>query len=79
MDEEQLIGQQLFSTLMLISPTDSYRIFNLSMFEGVSDAAGIAGLASEAGMSGSLLIGVMMLWVIIPLMMTLFVFQKREL
>lgn len=79
MDEGQLIGQKLFSILMLISPTDSYRIFNLSMFEGVSDAAGIAGIASEAGMSGTLLIGVMSLWVVIPLMLTLFLFQKREL
>ncbi|MCK4707199.1 MAG: ABC transporter permease [Gammaproteobacteria bacterium] len=79
MDEGQVIGQQLFSVLMLISPTDSYRIFNLSMFEGVSQAAGIAGIASEAGMSSALLLGVMLLWVIVPLMTTLLVFQRREL
>jgi len=79
LDEGQKIGQQLFTTLMLISPTDSYRIFNLSLFDGVSDAAGIAGIASEAGMSSSLLTGVMLLWVIVPLVVTLFVFQRREL
>jgi len=79
LDEGQKMSQQLFVTLMLISPTDSYRIFNLSLFDGVSDAAGIAGIASEAGMSSSLLTGVMLLWVIVPLVMTLFVFQRREL
>jgi len=79
LDEGQLIGQQFFSTLMLLSPTDSYRIFNLSLFEGISDAAGIAGIASEAGLNSYLLIGVMMLWIVIPLILTLFVFQKREL
>ena len=79
LDEEQLIGQQLFSMLMLISPTDSYRILNLSMFEGVSQAAGMAGIASEAGMSGALLLSVMLLWVIVPLTTTLLVFQRREL
>ncbi len=79
LDKEQMIGQQLFSVLMLISPTDSYRIFNLSMFEGVSQAAGIAGIASEAGMSGALLISVMLLWVIVPLLATLLFFQRREL
>ena len=79
LDESQMIGQQLFSILMLISPTDSYRILNLSLFEGVSQAAGIAGLASEAGLSGLLLISVMTLWMIIPLTATLMIFQKREL
>lgn len=79
LDENQLIGQQLFSMLMLISPTDSYRILNLSMFEGVSQAAGMAGLASEAGMSGVLLLSVMLLWVFVPLTITLLMFRRREL
>ena len=78
-DEGQLISQQLFSMLMLISPTDTYRILNLSMFDGVSQAAGIAGVASEAGMSSTLLISVMLLWIITPLIATLLVFQRREL
>lgn len=78
-DKDQIIGQQLFSILMLISPTDSYRIFNLSLFEGVSQAAGIAGVATEAGMSSTLLIISMLLWVLAPLMATLYVFQRKEL
>ncbi|PCJ85662.1 MAG: hypothetical protein COA54_10720 [Thiotrichaceae bacterium] len=78
-DEGQLIGQQLFSALMLFSPTDTYRILNLSMFEGISHAAGIAGIASEAGMSTTLLISVLLFWVIAPLSVTLFVFQRKEL
>ncbi|MDH5393664.1 MAG: ABC transporter permease [Gammaproteobacteria bacterium] len=78
-DEGQIIGQDLFSILMLISPTDSYRVLNLSMFEGVSQAAGIAGVASGAGMSSSLLLSVMLIWVVVPLMITLMKFQHREL
>lgn len=78
-DDGQLIGQKLFSLLMLASPTDTYRIFNLSLFEGVSQAAGIAGVASGAGLSGTLLISVMLLWVIAPLTATLLLFQRREL
>lgn len=79
LDKQQVIGQKLFSTLMLISPTDSYRILNLSMSDGVSQSAGMAGLASKAGMSPELLLSVMLLWVVIPLTTTLYVFQKREL
>ena len=78
-DEGQLISQQLFSALMLVSPTDTYRILNLSLFDGVSQAAGIAGVASEAGMSASLLVSVMFFWVLAPLSATLLVFQRREL
>jgi len=79
MDKDQLIGQQLFSMLMLVSPTDTYRVLNLSSFEGVSEAAGIAGVASEAGLSGTLLVSAMLLWVVVPLAGTLLVFQRREL
>lgn len=79
MDKGQLVNQQLFAVLMLISPTDTYRILNLSMFEGVSQAAGIAGVASKAGISSTQLISVMLLWVIAPLTATLMLFQKREL
>jgi Cu-processing system permease protein len=78
-DKDQVINQQLFAALMLISPTDTYRILNLSMFDGVSQAAGIAGVASEAGMSGTLLSSVLILWIITPLVATLLVFQRREL
>jgi len=79
LDKQQVIGQKLFSTLMLISPTDSYRILNLSMFDGVSRSAGIAGLASEAGMSPGLLFSVILIWIIAPLAVTIYIFQHREL
>jgi Cu-processing system permease protein len=79
MDKGQQIGQQLFSMLMLISPTDTYRILNLSLFEGVSEAAGVAGVAAETGLSGMLLVGSLALWIILPLVATLLVFQNREL
>ncbi len=79
LDKGQLISQQLFSMLMLVSPTDTYRILNLSMFENVSQAAGIAGVASKAGLSGVLLTGVLFTWIVAPLAVTLLVFQRREL
>lgn len=78
LDEQQVIGHQLLSILMLISPTDSYRILNLSLFEGVSQASGVAGIASQAGMSGSVLFIAMLAWVIFPLSATLMLFQRRE-
>ena len=78
MDEEQKIGQQLFSMLMLVSPTDTYRVLNLSLFEGVSEAAGIAGVASEAGLGATLLVSSMLVWIVLPLGATVLIFQRRE-
>lgn len=78
-DDQQVIGQQLFSTLMLLSPTDTYRILNLSLFDSIGQAAGIAGVASKAGMSAALLFSILFLWVLVPLALTLTKFQRREL
>lgn len=78
-DKGQSISKQLFSALMLVSATDTYRILNLSMFEHVSQAAGVAGVASEAGLSNALLIAVLLCWVCVPLLATLLIFQRREL
>jgi len=79
LDKQQVIDQKLFLTLMLISPTDSYRILNLSMFDGVSQSAGIAGLASNAGLNSGILFGVILMWIITPLVATLYIFKQREL
>ena len=79
MDAEQKISQQLFSAMMVASPTDSYRILNLSLFDGVSQAAGIAGVASEAGIGSLMLGGSLVSWIILPLALTLYLFQRREL
>lgn len=79
LDEGQMIGQDLFAVLMLLSPTDSYRILNLSLFETVSQAAGMAAVASRAGISAVVLAGVILLWIAVPLGTTLMIFQRREL
>jgi len=80
LDEQQLISQQLLSVLMLASPTDSYRLINLSLFEDVRQASGITALvAGDAGLSAGLLSGVMLLWLVLPLTAVLLIFQRREL
>lgn len=80
LDEQQQISQQLLSWLMLASPTDSYRLINLSLFEEVRHASGLSALAvGNNGLSISLLVSVMLLWLVVPLGTVLLVFQRREL
>lgn len=78
-DQEQKIGQTLFSALMLASPADTYRLLNLTAFDTVGQVAGIAGVATRSGFGVPLLLGLMTTWVALPLAATMAVFHRREL
>ena len=78
-DHEQRIGQSLFSMLMLVSPADTYRLLNLTAFDAVGQAAGIAGVAARSGFGVPLLLGLMLMWVVVPLAATMAIFHRREL
>jgi Cu-processing system permease protein len=77
-DGEQRISPTLFSSLMLINPTDAYRIFNLMGSGGASLVSGLAGLADQVRLSVMLPIAVMTLWVVAPLAAATAVFYRRE-
>lgn len=78
-DKGQAIGEQLVAMLMLINPTDAYRIFNLTASEGVSQMAGMTGLVVAGGSNSATMIAVMCVWAILPLVLTAVLFQRREL
>jgi Cu-processing system permease protein len=78
-DHEQRVGQTLFSGLMLVSPADTYRLLNLTVFDAVGQAAGIAGVAARAGFGVPMLLGLMVMWIVLPLSATMAVFHRREL
>ncbi len=78
-DEEQKISQSLFTTLIVANPTDTYRIFNLTGFDTVSIAAGMADIGAKANLSPYILLLVMGIWILLPLMLTVFHFKRREL
>ena len=78
-DHEQRMGETLFSTLMLVSPADTYRLLNLTAFDAVGQAAGIAGVAARAGFGVPMLLVLMVTWIVLPLAATMAVFHRREL
>ena len=78
-DKEQLISQNLFTTLIVANPTDTYRIFNLTGFESVSQLAGMADIGVKAGVSPILLLAVMAAWIILPLSIAVMRFKRCEL
>ena len=77
-DGDQSISPALFSGLMLVNPTDAYRIFNLMGSEGASLVSGLAGLAEQVRLGAALPIVVMVLWVLAPLTAATAIFYRRE-
>ena len=77
-DHDQSISPALFTSLMLVNPTDAYRIFNLMGSEGASLVSGLAGLAEQLRSSAALPIVVMVLWVLAPLSAATAIFYRRE-
>ena len=78
-DKGHNIGSDLFSALLLINPTDTYRLLNLSGFEKVREFAGLAGLSGEVHTGRRMLLVIMSLWVLLPLAGAATCFRRREL
>ncbi len=77
-DEGQRIGQAVISTLLVINPTDAYRLFNLAGSDGVGQVSGMAGLASAGGFGPAIPLLAILAWVALPLTATVLVFRKKE-
>lgn len=78
-DEQQRIGAGLFSTLLLLSPADVYRVFNLAAFGEVARFTGVSGVGAGEGFSAGVLLALLAAWVLVPLLLTVQLFQRREL
>ena len=77
-DEGQVIGQGLITALLLVNPTDAYRLFNLSGSDGVSLVSGMVGTGAGTGFGPGLPFLVMLAWVALPLTAAVAVFRRKE-
>lgn len=78
LDQNQSLSPQLFSILMLINPSDSYRILNLASFEGVAQLTGIASIGADNRYPTSLMLGILLAWILVPLMVTMRQFSRLK-
>jgi len=65
--------------LLLLNPTDVYRLFNLTGFANVSMFAGMSGLAQRTTLSVQVLLATLLLWTCVPLGFAALAFSRREL
>ncbi len=78
LDSEQTISPDLFTALLLANPIDSFRLFNMTWVGDVQDAAGLAGLGSEALPHRLLPLALLVLWASAALAAATAQFLHRE-
>jgi Cu-processing system permease protein len=78
-DQGRTISSGVLNALLLLNPTDAYRLFNLTGFANVSTFSGMVGLAGSTTLTLSTLLAALSLWTLVPLALAAFAFSRREL
>ncbi len=73
------VGADYFPYLLLLNPTDIFRLVNLSGFEAAQVQSGLMAVATSDLLSPIYLFSALCLWVIIPLIIAIAIFKKRPL
>lgn len=79
LDQGRNVSAAALNAVLLLNPTDVYRLFNLTGFAKVSTFAGMAGLAQSTSLSIQVLLLALTLWTLIPLGFAAVAFSRREL
>jgi Cu-processing system permease protein len=78
-DQGRFISAGTLNALLLLNPTDVYRMFNLAGSANVSVFSGMAGLADTMTLNPGILLMALAAWAALPLALAAFVFSRREL
>ena len=65
-DQGQVVSGGLLDALLLLNPTDAYRLFNLAGSANVSSLSGMAGIAQNATLSPPVLLAALAAWTLVP-------------
>jgi Cu-processing system permease protein len=77
-DQGQTVTAGLLNALLLLNPTDAYRLLNLGS-GSIRDLAGMSGVAEDTALAPAVLVTALALWALIPLSAATMVFSRREL
>jgi Cu-processing system permease protein len=77
-DKSHVIQSKLLAVLILFNPADVYRLFNLTGSELATLVSGMSGVAQTDLLAPLTLIMTLLLWLLVPLMLSIYIFQKRE-
>jgi Cu-processing system permease protein len=78
-DQGRVLGKPELDALLLLNPTDVYRLFNMTASESVSVYSGMAGPGDPAALPAPVFLAVLAAWVLVPLALAIAVFRRRPL
>ena len=78
-DQGRMLPAGFVNVLLLLNPTDVYRMLNLASFANVSAFSGMSGLAGSIVLSPAMLLAALAAWAMLPLALAVLAFSRREL
>lgn len=78
-DQGRWIHPSTLNQLLLLNPTDVYRLLNLTGYESISVHAGMLTNSSGTPISAGLLWAVQILWIVLPFGCAAFAFSRKQL
>jgi Cu-processing system permease protein len=78
-DQGRTLSAGMLNILLLLNPTDTYRMFNLAGSAGVSSLSGMAGIAEVQTLQPPTLLAMLAVWILLPLAAATTIFSRREL
>lgn len=76
-DQGRTVTAGMLNLLLLLNPTDAYRLVNLGGSAG--SVSGMGGIAEHATIAPGVLLATLLAWVAVPLAATMLVFSRKEL
>ena len=76
-DQGRTVTGGMLNVLLLLNPTDAYRLINLGGSAGA--ISGMGGVADIATLAPAVLLAALLAWAAVPLAAAIFVFSRREL
>jgi Cu-processing system permease protein len=78
-DKGETVSAGMLDILLLLNPADAFRVLNLTSSASISQFAGMAGLSKTVGLSPSVLLGALGLWIALPLAGAALLLGRRQL
>lgn len=76
LDKKHLLTEKMLSWLLWINPADAYRLLNIGSGENAT-VAGMLNIGHSVALSPSLLLISLAAWIVLPLMLSIWIFKRQ--